>query len=86
VYVGWVAGTALGVLGASALGDPAKLGLDAAFPALFLGLLANQLHSRRAIAASLAGAAIALLLVPIVPAGLPIVAASAACLLGLRRL
>jgi 4-azaleucine resistance transporter AzlC len=85
IYAGWVGGTAIGVLGASALGDPAKLGLDAAFPALFLGLLAAQVRSRRALAAAAAGAAIALALVPFAPAGLPIVAASAACLLGLRR-
>ncbi len=85
VYVGWVAGTAIGVLGSSALGNPSALGLDAAFPALFLGLLASQVRSRRALAASAAGAAIALVLVPAVPAGLPIVAASAACLIGLGR-
>jgi 4-azaleucine resistance transporter AzlC len=84
IYVAWVGGTAIGVLGASALGDPAKLGLDAAFPALFLGLLAAQVHSRRALAAALLGAAIALALVPAVPPGLPIVAASLACLLGIR--
>ena len=30
----WVGGTALGVLGGDILGDPKKLGLDAAFPAL----------------------------------------------------
>lgn len=85
VYLGWTVGTAIGVLGASALGDPARLGLDAAFPALFLGLLAGQVKTRRALAAGVTGAAIALALVPAVPAGLPIVAASAACLLGLRR-
>jgi hypothetical protein len=42
-------------------------------------------HSRRAVAAAVLGAAIAIVLVPLVPAGLPIVAASLACLLGLRR-
>ncbi|MEA2386976.1 MAG: hypothetical protein QOJ22_1150 [Thermoleophilaceae bacterium] len=85
LYVSWVVGTAIGVLGAEALGDPAKLGLDAAFPALFLGLLVSQVHNRRAVAAAVLGAAIALALVPFVPAGLPIVAASLACLIGLRR-
>jgi 4-azaleucine resistance transporter AzlC len=85
IYAAWVGGTTVGVLGASGLGDPTKLGLDAAFPALFLGLLVVQVRSRRAVAAAVAGAAIALSLVPLVPAGLPIVAASAACLLGLRR-
>src|SRR2546421_247988 len=39
LYPTWVAGTALGVLGAGVLGNPARLGLDAMFPALFLALL-----------------------------------------------
>jgi 4-azaleucine resistance transporter AzlC len=85
VYSAWVAGTTVGVLGAGVLGDPAKLGLDAAFPALFLGLLVSQIRSRDALAAALAGAAISLALVPVAPPGVPIVAASAACLIGLRR-
>ena len=84
LYAGWVGGTAMGVFGGEALGDPAKLGLDAAFPALFLGLLAGQVKSRPAAAASLLGAAIALVLVPIAPPGIPIIAAAAACLIGLR--
>jgi predicted branched-subunit amino acid permease len=80
------------------IGDPARLGLDAAFPALFLALLVPQLRSRErttevaglrigasppAIAAFL-GSAIALALTPFTPAGVPIVAAGAACLIGLR--
>jgi 4-azaleucine resistance transporter AzlC len=85
LYPSWVAGTALGVFGAGVLGDPARLGLDAAFPALFLALLVPQLAGRPARAAALAAAAIALALVPAVPPGIPIVAASAACLVGWRR-
>ena len=85
LYVGWVGGTALGVLGGGFLGDPARLGLDAAFPALFLALLVPQLAGRRARAAAVAAAAIALALVPVAPPGIPIVAASAACLIGWRR-
>jgi 4-azaleucine resistance transporter AzlC len=84
LYVAWVGGTAIGVVAGSALGDPKALGLDAAFPALFLALLVRQLHSRTAAAAALAGAAIALALVPLAPAGVPIIAATAACLVGLR--
>jgi 4-azaleucine resistance transporter AzlC len=85
LYAAWVGGTTLGVFGGQALGDPKRLGLDAAFPALFLGLLARQLGSRRAVAAALLGAAIALTLVPLAPPGIPIIAAVAACLIGLRR-
>lgn len=84
LYVSWIVGTAVGAIAGDALADPASLGLDAAFPALFLALLVPQVTSRRALAAALAGGAIALVLLPFTPAGVPIVAASAACLLGWR--
>jgi 4-azaleucine resistance transporter AzlC len=85
LYVCWVGGTAVGVLAGDALGDPNALGLDAAFPALFLALLVTQVHSRRALAAAVLGGLIALVLLPVTPAGVPIVAASAACLLGWKQ-
>lgn len=85
LYVSWVGGTAVGVLAGDALGDPRDIGLDGAFPALFLALLVPQLRSPRARAAAILGGAIALVLIPVTPPGTPIVAASAACLLGLRR-
>lgn len=85
LYGAWMAGTAVGLAGGSLLGDPEDLGLDAAFPALFLALLVGQVRDRRGAAAAALGAAIALALVPLVPAGVPIIAASTACLLGLRR-
>lgn len=85
LYVAWVAGTAIGAIAGEAFGDPATLGLDAAFAALFLGLLVPLARDRRHVLAALLGAAIALALTPVAPAGVPIVAASAACLLGLRR-
>jgi 4-azaleucine resistance transporter AzlC len=83
LYVGWNAGTAVGVLAGDGLADPATLGLDAAFPALFLALLAPLLHSRAARSAALLGAGVALALTPITPAGVPVIAATAACLVGL---
>src|SRR5918911_3468556 len=73
LYPCWVAGTALGVLGAGVLGNPARLGLDAAFPALFLALLVPQLRGPRALTAALLGAALAFVLVPFAPQGLPVV-------------
>jgi 4-azaleucine resistance transporter AzlC len=84
LYGAWVGGTIVGTLAGSILGDPETLGLDAAFPALFLALLAGQIRGRRGVVAALLGAGIAVSLVPFVPVGLPIVAASVACLLGLR--
>jgi branched-subunit amino acid transport protein len=44
VFVCWNAGTLAGALAGSGLGDPAKYGLDAMFPAAFLALLAPQLR------------------------------------------
>ena len=86
LYVVWVGGTALGVVIGDVVPDPSTLGLDGAFPALFLGLLGPQLRgNRRAQAAALLGAGIALALTPVAPLGVPIVAAAAATLLGLRR-
>ena len=81
LYVSWVSGTAVGVLAGDALGDPKNLGLDGAFPALFLALLVPQLRAPRAALAAAVGGAIALVLIPLTPPGTPIVAASAACLL-----
>ncbi len=85
LYVSWVVGTAIGALGGRALGEPTTLGLDAAFPALFLALLLPQLRSNRAVLAAALGGFIALALIPVAPAGVPIIAASAACLVGIRR-
>jgi 4-azaleucine resistance transporter AzlC len=82
---GWWTGTALGALGGAALADPQALGLDAMFPAFYLALLAEELRNRSAVASALLGAAIALLLVPITPPGVPVLAASVAALIGLRR-
>jgi 4-azaleucine resistance transporter AzlC len=85
LYVGWVGGTAVGAVGGEALGDPERYGLDAAFPTLFLALLVSQIHTRRAALAAFLGGAIALTLLPFTPAGVPIIVASAACLLGWRE-
>lgn len=83
---GWISGTVLGVLAANAVPDPERFGLDAILPAFFLALLVGQLreHGRRAaLVAALAGL-ITLVLTPVLPPGLPVVAAGAAALIGLR--
>jgi 4-azaleucine resistance transporter AzlC len=85
LYVLWVSSTALGTVLGGTLGDPDSLGLDAAFAALFLALLAPYLRGRRAAEAAALAAVITLALTPVSPAGVPILAASTACLLGLRR-
>ena len=82
----WLGGTAAGVLGGDFVGNPERFGLDAIFPAFFLVLLVSELRGgRSAVTVALIAAALALLLVPVVPPGVPVIAACAAALLGLRR-
>jgi 4-azaleucine resistance transporter AzlC len=83
-YVAWVVGTVIGVLAGSHLGDPSKFGLDATFPTFFLALLVGELRDARTRRVAALGGVIALALVPLAPAGVPILAASTAALLGLR--
>jgi 4-azaleucine resistance transporter AzlC len=84
-YVLWVGSTAAGTAIGGVLDDPNALGLDAAFAALFLALAVPYLRERRARQAAALAAVITLVLTPFAPAGVPIIAASAACLLGIRR-
>ena len=85
----WIGGTIVGVLGGDLIGDPERLGLDVIFPAFFLALLAEELRSAsrsaRAVIVALIAAVLALALVPFAPPGVPVIAACAAALLGLRR-
>ncbi|MFJ6749477.1 MULTISPECIES: AzlC family ABC transporter permease [unclassified Streptomyces] len=85
VYCAWVGGTAVGLLGAQYLGDPERFGLDVVSPVLFLALLKGQIANRSALAVSALGVVIALSLAPFVSPGVPLIAATAACLLGLRN-
>lgn len=84
-YVTWIAGTVSGAVAGNAIGDPNRFGLDAIFPTFFLALLIAELRAPRARAVAALGAALALALVPFTPAGVPVLVASAAALLGLHR-
>jgi 4-azaleucine resistance transporter AzlC len=85
LWFAWVGGTAVGALAGRAIGDTSKFGLDGAFAALFAALLATQLQSRPRVAVAIAGAAIAAALIPVAAPGIPIIAATAAVLVGVRR-
>lgn len=85
LWVAWVGGTALGAIAGQAIGDTSKFGLDGAFAALFAALLATQLRSRPRVAVAIAGAAIAAVLIPFTAPGIPIIAATAAVVVGVRR-
>lgn len=81
----WVGGTIAGVLAGGAIPDPAQLGIDAIFPAFYLALLVEDARRGKAVAAIALAAAITLALMPVAPAGVPVVAGAAAALIGLRR-
>jgi predicted branched-subunit amino acid permease len=129
VYLLWNLATLAGALGASALGDPRRFGLDAAIPAAFLALLLPQLKPagatgpdvpdpgpdlpgtgvgvpggdvpgaaaagpgrlrwprpvRRLVLVAALAALIAAVLVPLTPAGVPVLAAGAALVLLVPR-
>ncbi|MER5929244.1 AzlC family ABC transporter permease [Streptomyces sp. NPDC002054] len=78
LYLLWNLTTLLGALGAEAIGDTNKWGLDAAGPAVFLALLAPMLRT----ATERAVAALALVLglgfLPVLPAGVPVLVAALA--------
>jgi 4-azaleucine resistance transporter AzlC len=84
-YVTWMAGTTLGALSGDLLGDTSRFGLDAIYPMFFLALLIGEITDRRAALVALTGALVALSLIEVTPAGVPVLAASLVALWGLRR-
>ncbi|MDT3400037.1 AzlC family ABC transporter permease [Streptomyces sp. B1866] len=78
LYVLWNLTTLIGALGASELGDTRAWGLDAAGPAVFLALLAPMLSGALERAVAALGVLLVLVCVPLLPAGVPILAAALA--------
>ncbi|OEJ24681.1 branched-chain amino acid ABC transporter permease [Streptomyces agglomeratus] len=78
LYVLWNLTTLVGALGAEAIGDTDAWGLDAASPAVFLALLAPML--RTGTERTVAGLAVLLALgvLPVLPAGVPVLVAALA--------
>ncbi len=74
VYIFWNLFTLLGALGAQAMGNPSAWGLDAAVPAAFLGLVWPRLLGRFERALAVSAITLAILLSPLISAGLPIIA------------
>ena len=90
VFLFWNLATLGGALAGTALGDPRTYGLDAAVGAAFLALLWPRLHSPLNRVVALLAVALALGLVPITTAGVPVLAAAgvaivAGLLTGRRR-
>lgn len=75
VFVLWNLATLAGALAGRSLGDPRTYGLDAAVGAAFLALLWPRLRDRRNQVVAVVAAALALGIVPLTPAGVPVLAA-----------
>ncbi|MFE1264767.1 AzlC family ABC transporter permease [Streptomyces albogriseolus] len=78
LYVLWNLTTLLGALGADALGDTKAWGLDAAGPAVFLALLAPMLRTGTERAVAALAVLLGLGLLPVLPAGVPVLVAALA--------
>lgn len=76
VFALWNLGTLVGALAGTVVGDPRALGLDAAAPAAFLALLWPRLAARPARLTAVGAALVALTVVPLVPAGVPVLVAA----------
>ncbi|MFF4362991.1 AzlC family ABC transporter permease [Streptomyces sp. NPDC001604] len=90
LYLLWNLTTFLGALGADAIGDTDAWGLDAAGPAVFLALLAPMLKTTTERAVAGLAVLLGLGLLPVLPAGVPVLVAALAaptvlCLEGRRR-
>lgn len=81
VFIFWNLATLLGAVLGNALGDPRRLGLDGAAVGAFCALLWPRLRSRDAAATGVLAAVIALVALPHVPAGIPVILACAAAVL-----
>ena len=76
VFMFWNLGTLAGALAGDQIGDPNRWGLDAAFPASFLALLAPHLRDRRGRWAAGAAVVVALATTPLLPVGGPVLLAA----------
>lgn len=77
----WAGGSLAGALIGTGV-DPSALGLDAAAPAIFLALLVPQVKRSGGFGVAIAGAAVALLLIPLVRPGVPVIAAAVVAIAG----
>ncbi len=76
VFALWNLATLAGALAGDALGDPRAYGFDAAVGGAFLALLWPRLSTRAHQVTAVLGAAVALAVVPLTPAGVPVLTAA----------
>ena len=84
MHVGWWSGTFAGVFLGNIIGDFDRLGLDAVFPALMLAIIGNLLRQRPGLVAGVVGGGLCLVLIPIAPAGIPIIVSLVGAMIALR--
>lgn len=84
IYVFWNLATLIGAVAGSNI-DTERYGLDVAFAAAFVGMLAPLVRSSRARRVASAGAVVCIATTPFVPIGVGIIIAALAALVGLRR-
>lgn len=75
LYLGWNLSTLVGGLLGQAVGDPNSFGVDAAFPAGMLALVLPALREVENLRVAVAGAVVALVSAPFLPAGVPVLLA-----------
>jgi 4-azaleucine resistance transporter AzlC len=72
IFVVWQTGTVVGVAVGSAVSDPSRFGLDAAFPAAILLLIVPRLREAAGLRVALVAAAVSVATAMSLPAGLPV--------------
>lgn len=84
MHAGWYLGIVVGVFLGNVLGDADRLGLDAVFPAALLAIIGNLLRQRAAAIAAVVGGGLCLVLIPVAPAGVPIIVSLVGAFVALR--
>ncbi|RZS59014.1 putative branched-subunit amino acid permease [Microcella putealis] len=76
IYIGWNVMTLVGALVGDLLGDVRAYGLDAAAAAAFLGLVWPRLRALEPVAVAVGAAIVAVVTIPLLPPGIPVLAAA----------
>ncbi len=84
MLLGWFPGIVVGTFLGNVLGDVDRYGLDAVFPAALLAIIGNLLRTPEGMTAAVAGGLICLVLLPLAPAGVPIILSVAGVAVALR--
>jgi predicted branched-subunit amino acid permease len=84
IHAGWWPGTFVGVFLGNVIGDAQRWGLDVVFPALLLAIIGNALRQRQGMIAAVTGGVLCAALVPVAPAGVPIIVSVVGAVVAVR--